>query len=48
MLYSLLKHLLPIRKNVERDLLRFAEVEYSKENPEYILRRIYSGNLFKN
>lgn len=30
------------------DLLRFAQIEYKKENPEYVLSLLKSGTIFKN
>jgi hypothetical protein len=35
-------------KQIERELLRFARIEYAKENPDYVLNMIYAKHLFKN
>lgn len=32
----------------QRDLLRFAEIEYKKEDPAYIVHLINSGKIFRN
>lgn len=33
--------------NKNLDLLRFARIEYKKENPEYVLNLLKSGEIFK-
>jgi hypothetical protein len=34
--------------SLEKDLTRFAEIEYKKESPEYILHLLKTDQLYKN
>jgi hypothetical protein len=34
--------------SLEKDLTRFAEIEYKKESPEYILHLLKTNQLYKN
>ncbi len=48
MLLQLLKSLSWSNRKLERDLIRFAEIEYKKESPDYIINLINSGQIFRN
>jgi hypothetical protein len=48
MLISLIKSLSWNNHKIQKDLLRFAEIEYKKEDPAYIVHLITSGHIFKN
>jgi len=48
MLIELIRSLSWNKYRVQQDLLRFAEIEYKKESPDYIVNLINSGQIFKN
>jgi hypothetical protein len=48
MLGKLLQSLSWNNRKVQQDLLRFAEIEYKKESPDYIVNLINSGQIFRN
>lgn len=48
MLQSIIKSLSCSKTKTQRELLRFAEIEYKKEDPAYILHLINSGKIFRN
>jgi hypothetical protein len=48
MLLQLLKSLSWSNRKLEKDLIRFAEIEYKKESPDYIVNLINSGQIFRN
>jgi len=48
MIKSFIQSLFWNRDSVQRDLARFAEIEYKKESPEYIVSLINSGQIFRN
>ncbi len=48
MLMSFIQSLLWNTQRVDRDIIKFVEIEYKKENRDYILSLINSGQIFKN
>ncbi len=36
------------RVRLNKDLARFAEIEYTKEDPQYIVHLINTGQILKN
>jgi hypothetical protein len=48
MLLSFIQSLFRSRESTYRDLLKFVEIEYKKENRDYTLSLINSGQIFKN
>jgi hypothetical protein len=48
MLARLIQSLSWNSNRVQQDLRRFAEIEYKKESPDYIMNLINSGQIFRN
>jgi hypothetical protein len=48
MLARLIRSLCWNSNSVQQDLRRFAEIEYKKESPDYIINLINSGQIFRN
>lgn len=48
MLQNLIQSLSWNSRKAQKDLLRFAEIEYKKEDPAYIVHLINSGKIFRN
>lgn len=48
MITKLVSLLFKDRVRMNKDLIRFAEIEYTKEDPQYIVHLINSGQILKN